>query len=408
MVPTEYDAIIVGGGPGGSTAASFLGKAGKKVLLLEKARFPRDKTCGDAISGKTMGVLRELGLVSEVEKAPHSVITGVIFSSPNGKNVQIPFPSRDDRSAPGFCCRREIFDDILFQNAKKYAETLERHLVTEVIQEKGFVVGVKATDLDTQQQKEFRAKVVVGADGAQSVVASKLGRMDTPDDHNCTALRVYYKGVKGLSSNIELHFVDGILPGYFWVFPLEDGIANVGIGMITKEMKSGKVNLRQVTQDAITKHPLFLKRFEGASPIGPLAGWILPFGSHHRKPYGNGFLLVGDAASLVDPFTGEGMGNAMTSGMFAARAIAEALEKGDFSEAFLQRYDCALWDEIGSELKTSHYLQKAGRIKPLLNFVIGKASSSPKVRDTISGMLGNEKAKREFVSPLFYLKLLLS
>jgi len=405
---STYDVIIAGGGPGGSTAAAFLGQAGLSVLLLEKAQYPRDKTCGDAISGKSMGILRKLGLVEQVRNAPNAVIEGVIFSAPNGKTVTIPFPARPDRSAPGFCCRRLVYDNILFQNAKKHATVLEKHAVNDVIVENGFVVGVKVTDLATNQPKEFRARMVVGADGSQSIVAAKMGRQDTPEKHHCTALRVYYKNVKDLTPNIELHFVDSILPGYFWIFPLENGTANVGIGMVTSDMKKNKVNLRQVTLDTIASHPMFQKRFEGAEAMGPIQGWTLPFGSHHRKTYGNGFLLVGDAASLIDPFTGEGIGNAMTSGYIASQVITEALKTGDVSEAALKVYDQKLWAEIGPELKTSYQLQKVGRITPLLNFVVGKAASSQKVRDTISGMLGNEEAKKEFTGPLFYLKLLLS
>ncbi len=403
-----FDVIIVGGGPGGSSCAAFLGKAGKKALLLEKAQYPRDKTCGDAISGKTMRVLGELDLIPEIEKNPHAVIRGVTFSSPKGQAVQIPFPERPDQGAPGYCVRRLVFDNIVFQNAKKYADVREKHMVTELLQENGFVIGVKAKDLATGQEKKFRAKAVIGADGSQSLVAGKLGLLDTPDEHHCTALRLYYKNVKDLTDNIELHFVNSVLPGYFWIFPLENGMANVGIGMVTKDMKQHKINLKQIMFEAIANDPLFKKRFEGAEAVGPVMGWTLPFGSHHRKNYGNGFLLVGDAASLIDPFTGEGIGNAMTSGWIAAQTLVKALDAGDVSEAFLKQYDEALWKEIGAELDTSYKLQKVGRIKWLLNLVIGKAATRPKVRETISSMLGSEQAKKEFMGPLFYLRLLLS
>lgn len=403
-----FDVIVVGGGPGGSACAAFLGKAGKKVLLLEKAKFPRDKTCGDAISGKSMRVLRELGLTMEIERNPHAVIRGVIFSSPNGNVVNIPFPEKADRSAPGYCCRREVFDNIVFQNSKKYADVREKHVVTDVIKENGFVVGVKARDVDAKVDHEFRAQVVVGADGSQSVVANKLGLLDTPDEHHCTALRIYYKNVKNLSDAIELHFVESVMPGYFWIFPLENGLANVGIGMITKDMKDHQINLKQATYDAIANDPLFKNRFQGAEQVGPVMGWTLPFGSHHRKCFGNGFVLVGDAASLIDPFTGEGIGNAMMSGWIASQVLVDALKQNDVSEAFLKAYDEKLWKEIGAELDTSYKLQRVGRFKPLLNFVVSKAAKSPKVRDTISSMLGSEEAKKEFTGPLFYLKLMLS
>ena len=139
----NYDVIVVGGGPGGSTTAAMLGKKGRHVLLIEKAHFPRDKTCGDAISGKSMRALRELGLNRAVEQTPHGKISGVLFSSPNGKMVQIPFPESADRGAPGYCSRREVFDNMLFQNAKKYATVLEDTAVTDVLVENGTAVGVK-------------------------------------------------------------------------------------------------------------------------------------------------------------------------------------------------------------------------------------------------------------------------
>lgn len=402
----NYDAIIVGGGPAGSTTAAMLGKKGRKVLLLDKATFPRDKTCGDAVSGKSMRALRELDLDKEIETKPHGKITGVTFSSPDGKIVEIPFPESPDRGAPGYCCRREIVDNMLFQNAKKYAETIEGCTVTDLVMENGFAAGVKAKK--GGEEEEFRAKLIVGADGAQSVIARKLGADKNPDEHHCTAVRAYYKNVRGMNNNIELHFVNSVLPGYFWIFPMEDGFANVGVGMVASKMKKGKVNLQKAMEDAIKNDPIFKERFLGAEQVGPVKGWTLPFGSYHRKCHGNGWVLVGDAASLIDPFTGEGVGNATTSGMIASEVIDEALARGDVSEAALKEYDVKLWEEIGPELKTSYNLQRLGSVKMLLNFVIGKAHKSKEIRDTISGMLSNEKAKKDFVSPFFYLKLLFS
>ena len=130
--------------------------------------------------------------------------------------------------------------------------------------------------------------------------------------------------------------------------------------------------------------------------------------SHHRKNHGNGWVLVGDAASLIDPFSGEGVGNALTSGKFAAKHIARALKEGNFSEQNFDAYDKELWDTIGPEIKTSYNLQKLGSKKWLLNLVIDKAAKKPKVRAAISGMLANEEAKKETISPVGLLKLLLT
>jgi len=407
----EFDVIVVGGGPGGSTAAALTAKKGWKVLLLDKAKFPRDKTCGDAVSGKSLKVLRELNLVKEIERAPHAKITGVTFSNPKGTVVEIPFPERDSTGAEyaGYCCRRKVLDDILFRNAKReVAEAREEFAVTDLIVEDGKVVGVRGTELRTKAQREFRGKIVVGADGAASVVAKALGRGNQPEEHSCVAVRAYYKGVKGLAGNIELHFVDEVLPGYFWIFPLDGGLANVGVGMVTGEMKARRVNLQQSMFEVIEKHPIFKERFVGARMVSEVKGWTLPFGSLRRKPYADGALLVGDAAALVDPFTGEGMGNAMTAGKLASEVIDRALSSGDVSEKALAEYEALLHRELDPELQMNYRLQRLGRYKFLLNLIIDKAARNREIREMVSSTFTDVEARRAFSSPLFLLRLLLA
>ena len=407
----EFDVIVVGAGPGGSSCASFLAKNKAKVLLLDKAVFPRDKTCGDAISGKSLGILRELGWDKEVEKLKHGKVFGVTFSAPNGTLVSIPFPKKAKKgkykteSGKGYAVRREIFDDFVFQKTKKIvSKTIEGFNVTDLIKEDNKIVGVKGTDLKGKEM-EFKAKIVVGADGANSVIAKKVGLNKIHFDHHITALRAYYKNISGLNDTIEIHFVNSLLPGYFWIFPLENGMANVGVGMVTKDIRNKKINLQQAMFDVIEKDPVFMKRFSKAKMVSPVKGWTLPLGSKKRKVFGDNFVLVGDAASLIDPFSGEGVGNAMTSGKLSSQVILKALQKNDFSEAFLKEYADNLWNELENELKTSYMLQRIGRIKFLLNFVLGKAASKKEIQEVISGMLANEEAKKDFVSPLFYLKL---
>ena len=160
--------------------------------------------------------------------------------------------------------------------------------------------------------------------------------------------------------------------------------------------------------DVVIQSDYFGDRFAEARPLEKPVGWNLPLGSTHRCNYGDGFLLLGDAAGLIDPFTGEGIGNAMVSGKVAAEIAAEAKESHNYSSEFLNQYDTRVWNAIGSELNVSTKLQRLARSRFLLNFVINRASRNDEVRNIIAGMLANEIPKKELSNPLFYLKILFS
>ena len=403
MVERTFDVVVSGGGPGGSATAAFLARQGLSVALLDKANFPRDKACGDAISGKSVRVLQQLGIVDWVESEPHVVANGVRFSSPAGDEVVIPFPS-DPGVHPGYVSRRMVFDNVVFQAARKAGATVfEGCEVTEVLLEDGHAVGVRTKDGDV-----FRAKVVVGADGALSPVARGVGAYDRDPRHWVASIRVYYEGVAGLDDNIEIHFSDPILPGYFWIFPLDNGMANVGVGMLESEIKANGRDMKRDLEHFIREHPRFAPRFKDARVVEKSQrGWILPLGSKHRPIHGDGWVLVGDAASLIDPFSGEGIGNAMVSGRLAAATITKALAARDTGAAALAPYEAAVRAELDRELMMSYKLQKLGRHTWLLNFVLRRAAKKPQVRDIISQMLADREKKEEFGSVWFYIKLLL-
>ena len=413
-----YDVIVVGGGPGGTSAASFLGLKGKKVLLLEKETWPRDKTCGDALSGKSVEILNELGLSEQLEKADHSVVNGLTFSSPNGTLVRIPFNVSSKDISKGYVSRRMVSDYIMWQSAKKHCDAHDGMSVTSVVREagdaaqgtpatQGKIVGVKAKGKDGIE-REFRGKLIIGADGVSSLVAREIRGTDVDPDHTCIAYRAYYSGITGMDQSLEIHFVKSCMPGYFWIFPLENGLANVGVGMVMSDMKKGNVNLQKAMLDAIAQNPLFKERFANAKLVSPIKAWTLPFGSKKRKVHADNVLLIGDAAGLVDPFSGEGQGNALLSGKLAAGVAAEALDANDTSAAFLAKYDKLLWDAVWNELQSSYNMQKLGRVEWLLNFVIGKAAKSPKAREAIAGTFTSKESRNEYSSPLFYVKLLLT
>ena len=160
--------------------------------------------------------------------------------------------------------------------------------------------------------------------------------------------------------------------------------------------------------EEVTQSKYFKDRFSNAKPLERPKGWNLPMGSIHRKNHGDGFMLLGDAAGLIDPFTGEGIGNAMVAAKYAISVAKKAKKMGDYSESMLREYDELLWNEIGKELRTSTKLQSLSRSSFLLNFVIKRASRNQEVQEIISGMLSKEIPKDELSSPLFYFKILFS
>lgn len=406
-----YDVIAVGGGPAGAAAALHARRLGLRVLLLDKARFPRDKTCGDALSGRSVTELRLLGLLDEVRALPGSIIRRIVFGSPSGHaaSILLRLPGQtataDGPVIEGCVVPRLHLDALLFDRARTAADRcLEGFAVRDLIHEGNRVVGVIGRTADGKEA-EFRGRVILGADGFSSVVARRTGLYRHQPEHTMVAVRCYYEGVDGLDDQIELHFLDAVLPGYFWLFPVGPGRANVGIGMNHADLARQGVDLRQALDHAVTS-ARFRSRFAGARALERPVGWNLPVGSIRRPTCGEGFLLLGDAAGLIDPFTGEGIGNALCSARLAAETAAEACRAGDLSARFLQRYENRLWEVLGKELATSTRLHGLARRPWLVDFVIRKAARRPEISAAITAMMLSPEDRRQLLGPRFYLGLL--
>ena len=403
-----YDVIIVGAGPAGSTAALYAHRLGLNCILLDKAIFPRDKICGDALSGKSVRLMRELDLLDGVEKLDGSEINRITFGSPSHSqfDVHLKGNKNNDYITKGYVVPRKIFDNFLFEKADELTETRQGFTVNDIIYQNDKISGVKGTNIEGKEEI-LNAPIIMGCDGANSIVARKLGLYEMDMENTAVAIRCYYEGVQGLSNQIELHYVSEVKPGYFWLFPAGNGKANIGIGLSKNDAKKEDRTLRQI-MDEIVQSDYFRSRFGNARPLEKPVGWNLPLGRIKRKNHGNGFMLLGDAAGLVDPFTGEGIGNAMVAAKYAMEVALKAKNNRDYSEKLFSEYDQLLWGEIGGELRTSTKLQSLARSSFLLNFVIDRAARNEEVQAIISGMLSHEIPKDELSSPMFYLKILLS
>ena len=400
--------IIVGAGPAGSTAALYAHRLGLNCILLDKAVFPRDKICGDALSGKSVRLMRELNLLEGVEELEGSEINRITFGSPSHSqfDVHLKGNKNNDYITKGYVVPRKIFDNFLFKKADELTETRQGFTVNDIIYQNDNISGVKGTNIEGKEEI-LNAPIIMGCDGANSIIARKLGLYEMDMENTAVAIRCYYEGVEGLSNQIELHYVSEVKPGYFWLFPAGNGKANIGIGLSKNDAKKEDRTLRQI-MDEIVQSDYFRSRFGNARPLEKPVGWNLPLGRIQRKNHGNGFMLLGDAAGLVDPFTGEGIGNAMVAAKHAMQVASKAKNHKDYSERSFSEYDQLLWDDIGGELRTSTKLQSLARSSFLLNFVINRAARNEEVQSIISGMLSHEIPKDELSSPMFYLKILLS
>ena len=409
----ETAAIIIGAGPAGAGTSFFLSKHGIDHIIIDKETFPRDKVCGDACSGKTALVIERANpdWLKEVLQDTRAYMPswGITFVAPNSKRLDIPFKTNRTKEdpAPGFTAPRLVFDDFIFRKiTSPHSRVFEDARVQKIEQENGKIT----VHMDCNGvEYEINSSVIVGCDGDKSIVRKKFFSHDTMPKSNAVGLRAYYEGVTGLHEEnfLELHFLNEMLPGYLWIFPLPNGRANVGVGILSETVRKKKINLREQMLHAITNNPALAPRFANAKLIDKIQGWGLPLAYGQQAISTENVLLVGDAASLVDPFSGEGIGNAMYSGMLAAHCIKAGVDSENYSAAFFkQQYDDVVYKRLGDEFRISATLQRLCRYPWLFNFVVNKAYKSPTLRNTISGMFYDMELRNQFMKPSFYLKIL--
>ncbi len=375
-----YDIAICGAGPAGSTCALALKNSGLNVALIDKAVFPRDKICGDAVSSVTKRVLRQINPQYETELLqfePKAYIKKAKLYSPKFESLEIEF------SKVGHCIKRIEFDNWLFNLAIRENKALTLHVgnaIKDIEQQENF-------NIKFDNGKQISARFLIACDGAHSIAAKKIAGIKVDRKHYSGAVRQYYQNVAGLTGDaLEVYFLKDYLPGYFWIFPLANNQANVGFGMLSDTIAKNKIDLKKSLQHIIHQIPEVAERFKNAQPMEDIKGFGLPLGSKKYNISGNGYMLCGDAAALIDPFSGEGIETAMESGKFAAEQVLKCFEHNNFSASFLKQYDKRVYAKMWPNFKNHYLLQKLlGDRKWLINSLIS-IGNIPFINKRIPGL----------------------
>ncbi|MBC9931749.1 NAD(P)/FAD-dependent oxidoreductase [Chitinophaga qingshengii] len=407
----ETKVCIIGAGPGGACAALQLAKLGVECIVVDKAVFPRDKVCGDGLSGKVLTILERIDkdMGKRLQQAVFKLDSwGVTFVAPNRIGMDIPYKQdyQNDKSDPrGFVCKRIDFDNFLVEEMKRCPQIrlFEGVSIDQYeLKADGYYLSNK--------EGTFRVKtdLLLVANGAHSSFTKDVAGIKMEPEHYVAGIRAYYKGINNMHPDafIELHFLKNMLPGYLWIFPLPNGEANVGVGMLSNNARNKKVNLKKLMLDTIAADPGMKERFKDASLVGSIDGYGLPLGSKKRKLHGDRYMLIGDAGYLIDPFTGEGIGNALYSGQIAAKRAVAAIEANDYSDSFLDSYDTDLYRILGPELEVSTKLQKLIKYPWLFNMLMKMGSRNKQLKDLMSCMFHEVDLRKKLGNPLFYVKLL--
>ena len=313
------DVAVVGAGPAGAAAAIALARLGRRVVLVDKATFPRDKCCGDGLTTAALRLLEELGL--EPKSVPSwKPVDETVVTVPGGRTVVLPLP----RGAAQFAAsaRRTDLDAALVGLAEGAgAQVIQGHAVTGVVS----IAGGTAVGVELDDGRRIDAHYVIAADGMWSPVRRALGAGAAGYLGDWQAGRQYFAGVGPQARKLWVWFEPDMAPGYAWSFPLPGGTANVGYGIIRRPGHPSP-GLKGQRIDLMARPHIAEVLGAGATPVGPWKAWPIPARIGHSVLSGLGgrVLFAGDAARACDPMTGEGIAQALETAGLAARAIAAA------------------------------------------------------------------------------------
>jgi geranylgeranyl reductase family protein len=384
-----HDVVVVGGGPSGASCAYWLAEAGHDVLLLEKKHYPREKTCGDGLTPRSVKQLEDMGLADKL--AEHHRFEG-LRSIAFGRTLEMQWPSHPDYPSYGYVVTRKDLDHLVAERAVKAGAVLwDQSEALAPLLEGGLVRGAVVKRKETGATEEVRARYVVVADGANSRFGRALGTARRRDYPLGMAIRGYFESPLHDDPWIESHLdirdkAGNVLPGYGWIFPVGDGRVNVGIGLLSTFNQWKAVNTSHL-MDAFVDYAPDRWGISPAVSCGPATGGRLPMGMSVGPHVGPTWLVTGDAGGSINPFNGEGIAYAYETGRMAAGVLDEALVSGD--GLALSRYPELLQAEYGLYFKVARaFVRIIGRPE-LMRLLVSTGMHSKSLMEWVLRIMAN-------------------
>jgi len=408
----QYDCevLITGGGPAGSCLAYHLAEQGIQAIVLESKKFPRDKTCGDAVSAVAISELERLGITKlKAFKNFNEINQVALFVE--GEKIDVSLADSD--KPKGRVIPRFLLDNWIYEAAKeKGVEYIENTKLIDYSTGQDYVL-VKAQGSD-RSIRYFKTKVLVGADGSNSTVARILQGGKPADDFKLLGLRAYYEGISGPSDRCDIFFSKSNFPGLFWFFPIGTDQANIGSAMIASTVPKNQSHAKHLLQKQITDDPNFAERIGQGKIRGKITGWPLKFKDPSSKVVGQGVILIGDAAGLINPLSGDGIQYALLSARWAAEHLAECSKDNDFSDVVLQKFKYKLDQETAYDIALSSLLVQITRNRSLttlwmevLQVLFDRARDDEEYAAIIAGIFDGSYPSYKALDPTFLIKSLL-